>query len=163
MSKAIEIQPPNHLRLLPDHINVFLGGSIEMGLAEEWQKSFMSALKDKPYTFFNPRRSDWNSDWVQEIGNNNFKEQVTWELNSLEIADVIVMYFDPNTKSPISLLELGLHAKERKLIVICPDGFWRKGNVDIVCEMYDIKQISSFNELIEIFINANTKEDILKK
>jgi hypothetical protein len=26
----------------------------------------------------------------------------------------------------------------KKLIVICPDGFWRKGNVEVVCSLYDI-------------------------
>jgi hypothetical protein len=64
------------------------------------------------------------------------------------------MYFDPNTKSPISLLELGLHAKEQKLVVLCPEGFWRKGNVDVVCEYYSINQVDTFDELIE-FIRAN--------
>ena len=49
--------------------------------------------------------------------------------------------------SPITLLELGIHAKSRKLIVYCPEGFWRKGNVDIVCEKYNIKQVDSFEEL----------------
>jgi hypothetical protein len=59
------------------------------------------------------------------------------------------MYFDPNTQSPISLLELGLHARDGKLIVLCPEGFWRKGNVDIVCEKYGVKQVESFEELIK--------------
>jgi hypothetical protein len=56
----------------------------------------------------------------------------------LDDSDIIVMYFDPNTKSPISLLELGLHANEQKLIVCCPDGYWRQGNVRVVCERYNI-------------------------
>lgn len=63
------------------------------------------------------------------------------------------MYFDPNTKSPISLLELGLHAREQKLIVLCPEGFWRKGNVDVVCEYYGINQVDTFDELIEFLRN----------
>jgi hypothetical protein len=35
-----------------------------------------------------------------------------------EMAHIIIMYFDPNTKSPISLLELGLNAREQKLVVM---------------------------------------------
>jgi len=31
---------------------------------------------------------------------------------------------------------------------LCPDGFWRKGNVDIVSEKYDIPTVNTFNELI---------------
>jgi hypothetical protein len=71
--------------------------------------------------------------------------------------------FDPNTKSPVSLLELGLHAKERKLIVYCPEGFWRKGNVDIVCEAYKVKQVKTFEELLDIFTQPNLKERIRSK
>jgi hypothetical protein len=56
---------------------------------------------------------------------------------------------DPKTKSPISLLELGLHANSSKLIVCCPEGFYRKGNVDIVCKKYGIMQVDTFDSLIE--------------
>ena len=49
-----------------------------------------------------------------------FSQQVNWELDALEVADWIVVYFDPDTQSPISMLELGLHAKSDKVIVCCP-------------------------------------------
>jgi len=58
------------------------------------------------------------------------------------------MYFDKNTKSPITLLELGLFARSGKLVVCCPDGFWRKGNVAIVCERYRVQQVDSLEQLI---------------
>ena len=61
----------------------------------------------------------------------------------MEDATHIVMYFDPTTKSPISLLELGLHASSGKLTVCCPEGFWRKGNVDIVCKRYGVPMVKS--------------------
>jgi hypothetical protein len=150
MNKSIEIQAPNELITKNGYISVFLGGSIEMGKAEDWQKVLIKALSDKQIIFLNPRRNDWDSTWEQTITNPEFKLQVTWELTALEFSDIIVMYFDPNTKSPISLLELGLHAKSKKLIVFCPEGFWRKGNVDIVCEKYGITQVDSVDELIKI-------------
>ena len=149
MKKAIEVQAPNEIVLDTEYVNVFLAGSIELGLAEKWQEKVIAALSDKPIRFLNPRRTDWDSSWSQDIHNEQFVEQVTWELNSLEMAQIVIMYFDPNTKSPISLLELGLHAKEQKLVVLCPDGFWRKGNVDVVCEFYGINQVDTFDELIE--------------
>jgi hypothetical protein len=149
MNKSIEIQAPNELITKNGYISVFLGGSIEMGKAEDWQKLLIKALSDKQIIFMNPRRNDWDSTWEQTITNPEFKLQVTWELTALEFSDIIVMYFDPNTKSPISLLELGLHAKSKKLIVFCPEGFWRKGNVDIVCEKYGITQVDSVDELIK--------------
>lgn len=49
---------------------------------------------------------------------------------------VIAMWFAPETKAPITLLELGLFARSGKVIVGCPDGFWRKGNVEIVCARF---------------------------
>ncbi|MFW2447166.1 MAG: nucleoside 2-deoxyribosyltransferase domain-containing protein, partial [Qipengyuania pacifica] len=73
---------------------------------------------------------------------------VEWELHALDNADIIVMYLAPGTKSPVSLMELGLHAQSDKVILYCPDGFWRKGNVDITAEYYDIEQVSSIDELI---------------
>ena len=154
MGKAIEIQAPNKVVLDTEYVNVFLAGSIEMGVAEKWQEKVIAALSDRPIRFLNPRREDWDSSWKQDIEDEKFVEQVIWELSSLELAQIVIMYFDPNTKSPISLLELGLHAKEQKLIVLCPEGFWRKGNVDVVCEYYGINQVDTFDELIG-FIRAN--------
>lgn len=66
----------------------------------------------------------------------------------LQDCSVTAMYLDPQTKSPISLLELGLHAYDDKLIVCCPEGFYRKGNVDIVCETYGIEQVDTLDELV---------------
>ena len=133
---------------------IFLAGSIEMGTAEDWQAEVTKALKDKNVVIYNPRRDDWDSSWTQEITNPQFKEQVSWELEHMEKADVIPMYFSPETKSPITLLELGLWAQSGKLVVCCPEGFWRKGNVDIVCERYHVKQVKTIKELIKETVNV---------
>jgi hypothetical protein len=149
MQKAIEVQAPNTFTINQEYLNVFLAGSIEMGKAVEWQKDFIAALSDKPIQFLNPRRDDWDSSWGQTMNDSNFVEQVQWELDSMEKSHMIVMVFDPNTLSPISMLELGLHAKEQKLMVVCPDGFWKKGNIDVTCEFYGINQFNTMDELIE--------------
>jgi len=39
--------------------------------------------------------------------------------------------------------------KKNKLMVICPEEFWRKGNVDIVCERYNIKTFETFDKLVD--------------
>ena len=106
-------------------------------------------LKDLDIVVLNPRRDDWDSSWKQNIDDPQFNEQVTWELSMIEQADVVALYLDPGTKSPISLLELGLAAFSGKLIVCCPEGFYRKGNVDIVCERYCVETASSLEDLIE--------------
>ena len=94
-------------------------------------------------------RESWDSSWTQSIDNIQFREQVEWELNGLDRADIIVVYFDPSTKSPITLLEVGLHAQSGKMLLCCPDGFWRKGNIEIVCDRYDIPLLNDFSGLID--------------
>ncbi len=153
--RAIEVQAPNNLKLKKGFKTVFLAGSIEMGKAVEWQQKLIDAVPDEPYIWYNPRRDDWDSTWKQDISDKNFRTQVEWELKALDQADIIVMYFDPKTDSPISLLELGLHAQSKKMIVHCPKGFWKKGNVDVVCKKYDVRQVDSFEELVKIFENAD--------
>ncbi len=69
-------------------------------------------------------------------------------IRKLEASDVVVMYFIPVSQSPISLLKFGLYAESNKLIVLCPDGFCRKGNVDIVAEKYGVKTVESFEDLV---------------
>ncbi len=105
------------------------------------------ALSDMDVVILNPRRPDWNPAWRPEADEPEFRRQVEWELAALEVSDVIVMYFAPGTQSPISLLEMGLHARTGKLIVLAPDGFWRKGNVDITAEAYGVRQVHTMEEL----------------
>jgi hypothetical protein len=138
----------------PDHpdwkFRLFLAGSIDMGKAVDWQANLTEDLSwVKKLTILNPRRDDWDSSWVQSIDNPEFYEQVTWELDMLCAADLIVLYLAEGTLSPISLLELGLFANSGKVIIYCTDKFWRKGNVDIVAERYYIPVCESYLELID--------------
>lgn len=135
-----------------DYLNkpsVFLSGSIEMGEAEDWQARIEKELNKLDILILNPRRDDWDISWKQDINNIQFKEQVEWELKAQEKSNIIALNFVVGTKSPITLLELGLFAGTGKLIVHCPEGFWRKGNVDIVCRRYKIKQVNNIKEFIE--------------
>ncbi len=134
---AIVITPPTPLSTIDNaRLRVFLAGSIEMGRAVDWQQRLIAQLDQLPITILNPRRADWDSSWVQRADNPQFREQVEWELSGLARADFILMYLAEGTTSPISLLELGLYADRYNgcMLVCCPDGFARKGNVEIVCE-----------------------------
>lgn len=127
---------------------LFLGGSIDMGNAPDWQAEMTRALSDTDVVILNPRRPDWNPEWKPEASEPEFRRQVEWELAALEASDVIVIYFAPGSQSPISLLEMGLYARSGKLIVLAPDGFWRKGNVDITAEAYGVTQVQTMDELL---------------
>lgn len=143
------LKPPTPLESLHGPV-VFLAGSIEMGTADDWQAEFTEMLgADDNVTLLNPRRDDWDSSWEQAATNPRFREQVEWELAGLDRANVVVMYLDPQTRSPVSLLEMGLHARRDGLVVCCPDGFWRKGNVDVVCQRYGVPMVGSLTELVE--------------
>ncbi|MES3106894.1 nucleoside 2-deoxyribosyltransferase domain-containing protein [Sphingomonas aurantiaca] len=127
---------------------VFLGGSIDMGKAPDWQREVIEALTDENAVILNPRRADWNPAWRPVADDPNFRTQVEWELSALESADVIVIFLASGSQSPISLLELGLHAREGRLVVYCQKGYWREGNVDITAARYGIRTVSSVDELI---------------
>lgn len=137
------LKPPATIEFHKWNTYVFLAGSIEMGKAELWQDRACKLLEETYFVVLNPRRGDWDSSWEQSIKNDQFVEQVTWELEGIENSNMILFYFDPDTKSPITLLELGLvagMANKEYVVVVCPEGFYRKGNVDIICDRYGLRQ-----------------------
>jgi len=129
---------------------VFLGGAIDMGAAVDWQKELVEYLKDVPCVALNPRRKDWDSSWKQEFENDQFREQVEWELKGLEQASLVVICLTKDSKAPISLLELGLNVVGNRMMVFCPDGFYRKGNVDVVCNKYGVPVFEDFEVFKEM-------------
>src|SRR5438067_7529126 len=114
------LKPPTPLTLAPGERSVFLAGSIEMGAAGPWQAAVEQTLAAESVVVLNPRRDEWDATWEQSIRNPQFREQVEWELDAQERATGIAMYFDLGTKSPITLLELGLFARSGRLVVGCP-------------------------------------------
>ena len=148
--------PQNIAKRSREYQYVFLAGSIGANaelteLCKDWQTDMAQYFLEMGIGSFNPRRKDWNNSWTQEFENPQFYQQVNWELDALERADHILLYLVPETMSPISLLELGLHASDKNLYVVCPNGFWRKGNVDIVCNKYNIPLFESLDEFKKHF------------
>jgi hypothetical protein len=127
---------------------VYLGGSIDMGAAPNWQADVIAALGDEDVIVLNPRRADWNPDWAPEASEPHFRQQVEWELAALDKADIIILHLAAETRSPISLLELGLYATSGKLLIHCAEGYWRKGNVDITADRYGVELVDTISELI---------------
>jgi len=158
MNNVRIIKPPNPICFEKDDdsIKIFLAGSIEMGKATDWQLNTANYLKDNTetkFTLYNPRRDKWDESWTQNYESSNFYQQSSWEMNALDRSDFIMMYFEPPTLSPISLLELGLYANSGKIVVCCPEGFWRRGNVQMVCEKYHIPLFESLEKTQEYIKN----------
>ena len=151
-------KPPASLAVAGDARVVFLAGSIEMGAAEAWQAELTAALAATPgardLVVLNPRRDQWDPSWRQSIEEPSFRGQVEWELDGLDRADAIALWLAPGTKSPITLLELGLHARGGKLVIGCPDGFWRKGNIEVVCARYGIPLVSDWPSFVAAVCGA---------
>lgn len=130
--------------------SVFLGGTIDNGSSYNWQNEVAEVLMNRfSFNVLNPRRIDWDTSWSQSINNVEFYRQVNWELNALKKADIILLNFLENSLSPITLLELGLMAESGKVRVVCPPSYWRKGNIEIVCEKYQIPLFKTINEFYD--------------
>ena len=126
-------------------VSIFLAGTIDNGNSDDWQGDLIRMVKSvelkRPVKIYNPRREEWPSDKNhREIG-----KQIEWELYHLERADMIVMNILADSKSPISLMELGLFAKEGRLVVFCPESFYRYDNVSTVCKRYGIPLYNTNN------------------
>jgi hypothetical protein len=145
--RARTVKPPSPIDVAGAP-SVFLAGSIEMGEAGRWQDGVAAALSDLEVTILNPRRDDWDASWRQSIEDPRFRGQVEWELDALEAATLVAMHFDPATKSPITLLELGLTARTGKILVSCPSGFWKRGNVEAVCARHGVPLVDGVDGLV---------------
>lgn len=159
------IKAPNPIDWFGGDFKIFLAGSIELGKAEDWQNRLFRKFYDSEFydricdrksifcdvTLINPRRDSWGSDFGYTTDSEEFVKQVNWELEALENSDLIIMYFQPGTMSPVSLMEFGLYcgSLESKMIVCCPDGFWRGGNVEIMCNRYSVPLFDNIEDLFD--------------
>jgi hypothetical protein len=98
----------------------------------------------------NPRRAVWDATWEQSITNPDFYQQVNWELDGIDHADLCIFHFEPGTLSPITLMEFGYVAakSDKKCVVSCPDSFWRKGNIEIMAERNGIILYNALDDLL---------------
>lgn len=148
------IFPPDRPRL-SSSLSIFLAGTIDMGNSVDWQTEFTKGLELTGYdlTVLNPRRPEWDSSWAQDISNESFRGQVEWELDHIDEADFVVMNFLPDSQSPITLMELGYIAGKNdswtEALVCCPPGFWRRGNVQVICARH---QIAIFDDMLSLHV-----------
>lgn len=130
--------------------SIFLAGSTSGINNSDWRERLSTALTDVPVTIYNPYRADWDSSWREDINFAPYREQVEWELEKQDKADIVVIYFHPATQASISLLEFGLCARvPGKAVVVCPEGYWKRGNVQIVCKKYGVEIVDNDDRLRE--------------
>ncbi|KMK63306.1 hypothetical protein Y699_04136 [Aspergillus fumigatus Z5] len=152
-------QPKNHIIYAPSEEtprgvkSVFLAGTTSKVDPGDWRETLSTSLSDLPVTIYSPYRPDWDSSWREDIDFAPYREQVEWELDKLDKSDTVVIYFHPATQAPISLLELGLCARvPGKALVVCPEGYWKRGNVQIVCEKYGVEMVDNVDALRDAIV-----------
>jgi nucleoside 2-deoxyribosyltransferase-like protein len=111
--------------------SAFLAGAIDMGVAVDWQAWVIEQLSNQhDVLLFNPRRQAFTADTLDE--------QIYWELDALEAADTVFMWFPKDAKAPISFFEAGLYWRSGKLIVGAEAGFYRRRNLELTGDRYDV-------------------------
>lgn len=124
---------------------VFLAGSIDNRYFGNWRKETAKKLETK-VNVFDPTNMKHDS-----LNDAEMKSHIIWELDALAIADKILLNFLPDSKSPISLVELGLYVASNKLIVVCPKEFYKSRYVFTLCEKYNTPIFENLNKaLVEL-------------
>ncbi|KAI5925084.1 hypothetical protein F4810DRAFT_708888 [Camillea tinctor] len=132
--------------------SVFLAGSTS---GCDWRAPLIVALSGYPVTIYDPARPDWDGSWVEDGSFAPWREQVAWELEKQEAADLTVVYFGAGSLAPVSLLEFGLAAgrgREVVVVVVVEEGYAKRGNVKMVCERFGIVCLESGEGLGEVVV-----------
>ena len=81
-----------------------------------------------------------------------------WELKAQEDADLCLYVLLDDGKGPITMLEIGLFA--RKDAVLCiEEGFYRRGNLEIVAERYNIPIYRKLGDMLRDLCTALAKKE----
>jgi hypothetical protein len=127
--KVITAIDENYSVLNHHNIKVFLAGGITN--CPDWQQDAIDTFKmieAYDFTLYNPRRKNF------PIGDPMAAEQqIAWEYEHLEKADIILYWFSKGSLNPIVLYELGRWGNSsNKIISIgCDEGYERTQDVTI--------------------------------
>lgn len=133
---------------------IFLAGTIDNGESANWQEEVIIALEtiSPEIQIINPRRESWDKSASQKPDNAELVKQIQFELLHLQTADAVLMWLAPESKSPISLLELGIlcgqaHGTNRAIVGTTED-FYRYANIVVTTNAFKVPLVGSLNELI---------------
>ncbi|TGO26919.1 hypothetical protein BPAE_0050g00080 [Botrytis paeoniae] len=101
-----------------------------------------------PVTIIDPYNPAWDSTWREDRSDERFVTQVNFELEGLELADIVVVGLigadvraGKTGAGGTALVELGtaLKRKGQKVVVCVEKGFWKEGYVKILCERFGVQ------------------------
>lgn len=127
-----------------------LAGASEADGGSRWQEMVATCISKMGHiALCTPPRETGTS--VASFENPQFFQSRSWELDALDLAEFVVFHLDSLSRSPEGLLELGYAAARfpQKVCVICPEGFWCKGLVDLFCYREDLMKYKSVDEMLD--------------
>lgn len=154
------ITAPTEYKLQDGEISVFLAGGITN--CPNWQNDIINRLDkfcSNRLVVFNPRRDNF------PINDNNAAyQQIEWEFNALEKADIFSMYFSGGVSDqPICMYELGRNIVrmqmrypcdwQKRIIISVEDDYKRKQDVLIQTDLACQNTLS---------VNTQISNDVLK-
>jgi hypothetical protein len=143
----------------PERLSIFLAGTTSATGEPDWRQTLVQALAKYPIDVFNPLRRDWDRTWREDFSDGRWAEQVEWELDMQDAADIVVFFFHGATAAPVSPLELGLCVRSGRAIVCALDGYSKRGNVEAVCGRYGAIFVRSEIELAAAVVNRLRMRD----
>ena len=111
----------------PSHneTTLFLGGGITGCF--DWQEKMCQLLAETDLILLNPRRKHWPIDDPEATD-----KQIRWEYEHLQLADMIMFWFAPETLCPITLFEYGKWlVRNKPLFVGCDPEYKRLLDVQV--------------------------------
>ncbi len=152
LTKYMEVlYPPQLVYKDVNDISIFLAGTIDNGDSPNWQEGLIEHWREQlnkgravipaaKLLVLNPRIKDWDSKVACNYNDPVFYRQVNWEMRNIMTADCVLFNILPTSKSPVTLLELGMMApiNAARMSVVCPSEFYRYGNVQAVCDIFHI-------------------------
>ncbi|CAD6448674.1 eba6cebe-cd4a-40f2-bd28-9a680aadbf52-CDS [Sclerotinia trifoliorum] len=156
---------------------IFLSGTTNYDKDEtRWQQTLANALftpspttststsnntsKPNPFTIIDPYNPAWDSTWREAPSDEKFVTQVNFELQGLELADIVVVGFigaDVQAGNigagGTTLVELGVALKKGvsegiKVLVCVEGGFWKEGYVGVLCERFEVERFGDLMGLV---------------
>lgn len=110
---------------------VFLAGTSEPVGEPGWRDQLVVELERAGLVVVSPRPvggCDYGAETDTELSNRK-----DWERRLMDAADYVLFHFVPGRESSVSLMELGLYASVRKLVVSCPVQYAKSSSVRHTC------------------------------
>jgi len=138
----------NTLPINKDNLrSIFLAGSMDHRQEHSWRDEIIGEFGS--HHIFDPTHAQHD-----DLSNAELKHHIMWELEAMQQSDFILLNFLKDSKSPISLVELGLYAQSGKLIVVCPQEFYKHNYVHILCEKYSTPIFNTLKEAKTLLKNS---------